>query len=227
MTVSPPTPTTEMPWESGQLNVLVTAESQVIRYGVGAMLLSLPVVGYQEGCGDLATAITRIHRSRFHVLVLPASLGEEQGSRLAAEAAEASVKILLLLDSSAPQHAARVSKIPFDGFLLQDELTLEMLDDALRRVMKGELPMPSKLARELLTHVGRKESGPSPRRVYLTPREQQILPMLAQGMSNKQIARRLGISEHGAKRHVANVLAKLNCSNRTMAAVIGIQEGML
>jgi DNA-binding NarL/FixJ family response regulator len=62
---------------------------------------------------------------------------------------------------------------------------------------------------------------------HLTPREQAALALLVQGLSNKQIARRLTISEHGAKRHVANLLAKLNCPNRTMAAVVAVREGLL
>jgi DNA-binding NarL/FixJ family response regulator len=230
MVVSQETPAMNESWEkSKKLNVLVTAENHVSRYGVSAMLLALPRVGCQEGCGDFTTALESIRGNRFHVLVLSLGFGEEQCGRLAVAAIESDVKVLLLLDSSAPQHAARVGKIPLDGFLVQNELTIEMLDDALLRVMKGELPMPSKLARELLTHVvwGKVVRPPPPRRVALTPSEQQTLSMLAEGMSNKQIARRLGISEHGAKRHVANVLAKLNCPNRTTAAVIAIQAGIL
>lgn len=61
----------------------------------------------------------------------------------------------------------------------------------------------------------------------LTPRERQALKLLADGLSNKQIARRLGISEHGAKRHVGNVLAKLNCPNRTVAVTVALNHGLL
>ncbi|MFD0626787.1 response regulator transcription factor [Streptomyces sanglieri] len=59
------------------------------------------------------------------------------------------------------------------------------------------------------------------------PREQQVLALLAQGFSNKQIARRIGISEHGAKRHVTNLLAKLNSPNRTLAVALALQEGLV
>jgi DNA-binding NarL/FixJ family response regulator len=89
------------------------------------------------------------------------------------------------------------------------------------------MAMPAKLARELLAHARGKEARPRSRPVILTPREQQALSLLTQGMSNREIARRLGISEHGAKRHVANVLAKLNCPNRTLAAAMAIQDELL
>ncbi|MGI5287809.1 response regulator transcription factor [Nonomuraea polychroma] len=59
----------------------------------------------------------------------------------------------------------------------------------------------------------------------LTPRERQVLELLVEGMSNKQIA--LRISQHGVKRLVSNVLAKLNCPNRTMAVRTAITDGIL
>ena len=54
----------------------------------------------------------------------------------------------------------------------------------------------------------------------MTPRESETLNLLSKGLSNKQIARSLHISQHGAKRHVANVIAKLNCPNRTLAVAL-------
>jgi DNA-binding NarL/FixJ family response regulator len=61
----------------------------------------------------------------------------------------------------------------------------------------------------------------------LTARETEALHGMADGMTNRQIARRLRITEHGAKRHVANILAKLNCNNRTMAVTIAIRHRMI
>lgn len=222
--MSQPGRATEACKETNQYHILVVTENQLVRFGIGTMLKSLPV-GYQEICTDVKAGLRQIRSSWFNVLILSASLDDEQCALFAAEAAGCDVKVLLLVDSREPECALRMSKLPADGFLLQDELTLEVLNDALYRIMRGELPMPTKLARELLTHVGRGEPGV--RRVVLTPREREILAMLVQGMSNKQIARRLGITVHGSKRHVATVLAKLNCPNRTMAATLAIQAGLL
>ncbi len=60
----------------------------------------------------------------------------------------------------------------------------------------------------------------------LTRREREVLQALSEGLSNKQIARRMAISEHGAKRHVANIMAKLNCPNRTLAVSKALREGL-
>jgi DNA-binding CsgD family transcriptional regulator len=65
------------------------------------------------------------------------------------------------------------------------------------------------------------------RPVSLTIREHDVLALLAHGLSNKQIARRLMISEHGVKRHVTNLLAKLNSPNRTFAVATALQAGLI
>jgi DNA-binding NarL/FixJ family response regulator len=117
--------------------------------------------------------------------------------------------------------------MPVDGFLLLDELTLISLEDALGRLSRNEMPLPSRLAKQLLSQVRRRSPDQHNRQVLLTPRERQTLAFLVRGLSNKQIARRLTLSEHGAKRHVANVLAKLNSPNRTFAVTVALKEGLL
>ena len=88
--------------------------------------------------------------------------------------------------------------------------------------------LPAPLARWMLQRLRAGDSDKRPSRAYLlTPREHQTLCLLAQGMSNKQIASALHISQHGAKRHVANVIAKLNCPNRTLAVVLALREGII
>jgi two-component system, NarL family, nitrate/nitrite response regulator NarL len=89
--------------------------------------------------------------------------------------------------------------------------------------------LPSRLAQELfgcaayLTRDGSRATRPT----ALTAREQEVLSLLARGLVNKQIARSLRISEHGAKRLVGSVLTKLSCSNRTLAVAVALREGLL
>jgi DNA-binding NarL/FixJ family response regulator len=103
------------------------------------------------------------------------------------------------------------------GFLTLGDLNGPELYDALTRIAAGDLPLSAGLARDLLT------LAPRPR---LTPREQEALLLMVEGLSNKQIARRLGISEHGAKRLVANILSKMDCSNRTLAVAKALRDGV-
>ncbi|NUV72490.1 hypothetical protein C6W96_14470 [Streptomyces sp. CS149] len=123
---------------------------------------------------------------------------------------------------------AHASKLCGQGYLDRQDLDTATLSTAITDVLAGRLYVSATLARTLLGRAGRSRAGsPEIRGTHLTPRELQVLRLLAQGLSNKQVARRLTISEHGVKRLVSNILAKLNCPNRTMAVVRAMQEGLL
>ncbi|MCA1615145.1 MAG: response regulator transcription factor [Acidobacteria bacterium] len=74
---------------------------------------------------------------------------------------------------------------------------------------------------------GRRPPPAEPGREALTPREREVLEMLAEGLSNKEIAWRLNISEHTVKFHLASVFAKLDVSTRTEAVMQGLRRGLL
>ncbi|TGB08485.1 response regulator transcription factor [Streptomyces sp. MZ04] len=111
------------------------------------------------------------------------------------------------------------------GYVSRDALTPADLTDALAQVAAGGVPMPPWLAEQLLSvwRTTPRTVRPAPR---LTPREQEALVLLVDGFSNKQIGRRLNISDHGAKRLVGNILAKLDCPNRTSVATLALRDGL-
>lgn len=211
--------------EQVRVRVLVLVYNELVRYGLGTMLSRLPMVEHFDIVDERGEATRLLNAGRHDVAILPC--GEERLQQLDAEAARAGTRVLLLLTDVDHQHVDSVARNKCDGFLLQSELTASSLRDALARLVHGELPMPSSLARELLSHARRNGSPRPSRPIVLTPREQEALALIVEGLSNKQIARRLGISEHGAKRHVATVLAKLNCPNRAMAVAIALREQLL
>ncbi|WP_307961982.1 response regulator transcription factor [Salinispora arenicola] len=88
------------------------------------------------------------------------------------------------------------------------------------------MPLPRD-REEMLAALRSEDKAPVYAPFLLTPREHEVLQLLSAGLTNKQIARHLQISDHGAKRHVANVLAKMNCPNRTHAAAYALQHGLL
>lgn len=136
---------------------------------------------------------------------------------------EVGSKVLVLLSQSSEELFDSVARISTDGFLLLDQLTTESLDDSLQKVAKGEVVIPTQIAGRLLERTRNGQREPHPVSPDLTPRERQALQLLVEGLSNKQIATKLRISSHGAKRLVANLLAKLNCTNRTMAASMALK----
>ncbi|TDB85818.1 response regulator transcription factor [Actinomadura sp. KC216] len=205
----------------------------MIRAGLTTMFSSLSRVATVHSFDAARGGLHRITDSLVRVLVLSCTDEQEseharqENRELAMKAASNGIKVLYLLDCTDHAVITEATTLPADGFLLQRELTVDALEDALVRLSQGQMPIPSSLARGLLSQVRNHNSENRSRPVLLTPREHQALTLLAEGLSNKQIARRLGISEHGAKRHVANVLAKMNCPNRTLAVAMALRDGLL
>jgi two-component system, NarL family, nitrate/nitrite response regulator NarL len=133
------------------------------------------------------------------------------------------VKTIILLGDATDLEAA--GRVPADGFLVQRQVTASSLAAALDQVVSGIVPMPASLARALLAGGvgGRRRREPT----ALTSREQETVALLAEGLSNRQIGRRLGLSEHGAKRLVANVMIKLDATNRTAAVAEAMRRGLI
>lgn len=132
---------------------------------------------------------------------------------------------LVLLRSAEPGVLMQAARLPAQGFILQTDLSEEELSHALSQMVAGRLPIPKEIAQALLARA----SDPTRTSItgILTARELEVLALLVKGLPNKQIAAQLGITEHGAKRHVANVLAKLNCPNRATAVARAIQESLV
>ncbi|MDV9176247.1 response regulator transcription factor [Streptomyces sp. W16] len=189
------------------------------------MLDTVPAVRRVGGCGTHDEAMELLTGSRYDIAVVPASSTDTELAELRDIGQRRDCKIIVLLQAPAEEALTRASIRHADGFLLESDLTATTLQDAIHRIGRGDIPIPGTLARELLSLAGRGVEVPEPA-VALTPREQQTLDLLVDGCSNRQIADRLGISEHGAKRHVANVLAKLQCPNRTMAVSMAFQLGL-
>ncbi|WP_196949060.1 LuxR C-terminal-related transcriptional regulator [Kitasatospora sp. SUK 42] len=132
---------------------------------------------------------------------------------------------LMILDRGQVTDVSDLANYTADGYLIRQNLTADALGRALRQLTAGEMVIPVELGREMVRRV----SGAAPRNrsATLTIRESETLSLLVRGMSNKQIGRRLSISEHGAKRLVSSVLLKLNATNRTSAVVNAIRSGLV
>lgn len=208
-----------------KLDVALALGNELTKYGMERMLRASGVVRQLRIYGCVPRCVPD------DVDVLVVELREVAGAPhvdAIDELRRCGTKVIALLDSNDADAVMRVARTGADGFIYDDELNVNTLYDALVRVSNGEACVPMRLSHELLTRL-RKESGTrrcGPSGV-LTARERQVLALLVDGLSNKQIAHRLDSSEHNAKRLVANILAKLNCPNRTLAAAKAIREGFL
>lgn len=207
--------------------VLVSVCSEMGRRGICTMLQPIPEVCEIQACSDLDEAAALIQDRRFNVLMLSASPDTDELEKLAIIADRNDVRVVVLLHSLDEDATPALGDLSVDGFLLEEDVTEHSLREGLASLARGEMAMPGRLARRLLSSIRAMKRAEIERPFLLTPREHQALMLLADGMSNKQIARRLGISEHGAKRHVANVLAKLNCPNRTLAVALAMRYGLV
>ena len=107
------------------------------------------------------------------------------------------------------------------GYLLKDAEPEDVLD-GIRAAARGESPLHPRAARQLLTARASKRGSP----VELTPRETEVLSLVRQGLANKQIARRLGISERTVKAHLTSTFQRIGVADRTQAALWAERHGV-
>ncbi len=112
------------------------------------------------------------------------------------------------------------------GFLLKD-VTAERLFDAVRVVAAGDALLDPSVTRRLVAEFARLRPRRPPALAELTPRETEVLRLLAEGLSNAEIAARLVVSDETVKTHVSRVLLKLNLRDRTQAVVAAYESGLV
>lgn len=134
--------------------------------------------------------------------------------------------VLLLLEQATQNKVSRAIQLGIRGVLPADVAAVQLIS-AVVAVAKGLVVLqPSELA--LAAASTRTRNGEAAELFEpLTPREKEVLEMLASGLGNKQIAAHLKISEHTAKFHVASILGKLGASSRTEAVSLGLRRGLI
>lgn len=201
------------------LRVAVTAPYPALRAGLRSLLLDVPgveIVREANDPGALADGPP--------IDLLVADLGDEPDVALEAlEAALPAQPAVLLADWTGELDGVQLQSAP--RALLRRTASEQELRAAIGAVAAGLSVFAPELAPALHWHSPQQavEPGDAP----LTDREQEVLELLALGLPNKQIARRLGISEHTAKFHVGAILAKLGAASRTEAVTIAARRGLL
>lgn len=112
------------------------------------------------------------------------------------------------------------------GFLLKD-VELEQLTDAIRTIAAGGRLLQPGLSQRLVERLRRKDADPAARASTLTPRETEIVRLLAGGFSNAEVAQSLGMVEGTVKNHISSILAKLGARDRTRAVLRAIELGYI
>jgi RNA polymerase sigma factor (sigma-70 family) len=137
-------------------------------------------------------------------------------------------RVVMLTVSEDDESLFEAIKSGAAGYILKDAPS-RRLHDQLRGVMRGESPLSGAVATKMLIEFNRqseKQAAPDVDEP-LTEREQQVLKLVSEGMSNQEIAEALYLSENTVKKHIRNILQKLHLNNRVQAAVFAAREGMI
>jgi len=139
------------------------------------------------------------------------------------------VKVIVLTSFSDQAHVLPALKAGASGYILKD-VEPDQLVEAIRSAYKGNIQLHPDIANALLSQTlpeEEKEEEPSIQVDVLTARENEVLQLLAKGMSNKEIAAVLVITEKTVKAHVSSILSKLHLSDRTQAALYAVKNGIV
>jgi two-component system NarL family response regulator len=202
-----------------RIRVLPVDDHRVVLEGLALLInrqADMEVVG-SATTGEQAVELFRQHRPDITLmdLQLPTMSGIEAIQQICREAPEA--RIVVLTMHSGDEDICQALEAGAATYLLKDTLS-EDLVRVIREVHGGERPIPSDVAARLEV----RKTQPS-----LTPRELDVVRLIAQGMRNKEIAVALGISEETAKVHVKNILAKLNVSDRAAVIPVALRRGII
>ncbi len=208
------------------IRVLIVDDHAIVRKGIRALLSES---GGFEIVGEAANgqeAVAAAAESQPDVilmdLLMPVMDGIEATLRITAQ--RPGVRILVLTSFAADNKLFPAIKAGALGYLLKDSSPEDLLR-AIRQVHRGEPALHPTIARKLLQEIAQPVDLP-PAPEALTARELAVLRLIAQGLSNQEIADQLVVSEPTVRTHVSRILGKLHLASRTQAALYAVREGL-
>ena len=211
------------------ITVVLVDDHAMVRHGLEQLLtadVGVEVVGTAQEGGE-AVDVVAWHRPDVVLmdLQMPGVDGVEATRRIVGAAREQGheVQVVVLTSFSDRERIVAALDAGAVGYLLKDAEPQDLLD-GIRAAARGESPLHPRAARELLK--ARSSRIPPSPGVELTPREAEVLGLVRQGLANKQIARRLGISERTVKAHLTSTFQRIGVVDRTQAALWAERNGL-
>ena len=209
------------------LRVLLVDDHELVRAGLRTMLAGDSGIAVVGDAGSGAAAITRARALKPDVVLLDARLpdvpGDEVCRRLLAEAPE--LAVVMLTTFAEDDLVRRCVRAGARGYLLKDIARLD-LGRSLRAVMRGEAVIDSKVAPAVLA-AARQATESAPAVELLNTRQREVLRLVAEGLSNREIAARTHLSEYTVKGYVEEILERLGARNRVHAAIVATKRGLI
>ena len=204
------------------VNILIVDDHPVVRFGLRGMLEAyddLRVVG-EAGSGDEAIVLASATHPDVVLMDLrmPGTDGAAATARIRQE--HPGMRVLVLTTYEGDADILPAIEAGATGYLLKDT-PIGTLTEAIRAAARGETVLAPPVAARLLTHFQ------APAGEQLTPREVQVLGLVAQGLSNGEIGRQLYIGEATVKTHLLRTFVKLGVNDRTAAVTVALSRGVL
>ena len=221
--------------ELGQIKVLLVDDQSLIRMGFRMVLEACDDITVVGEAADGRTGLQMVKALHPDVVLMDVRMPNVNGIEATTEIVESypAVKVLILTTFDLDEYAFGALRAGASGFLLKD-VKPEELTAAIRSVAHGDAAISARITRRMLemfaSHLpegGAGQAQEDPRIASLTPREREILILMAQGMSNAEIAADLVVSSTTVKTHVGNVLTKLNVRDRVQAVVVAYETGLM
>ena len=212
------------------IRILLVDDHSLFRSGIKSLLESQEEFEVVGEASDGLEGIKRAKQLNPDIVLLdlhmPGTSGLEALQILTEDVPETSV--LMLTVSEDAQDLLQALRTGARGYLLKN-IEIDFLVDSIHRAVNGESVMSPQMAAALVDAVREPviEQAPAKQAAKLTPRESEIIVMLASGESNKGIARILGLAESTVKIHVQGILRKLNLTSRVQAAVYAVEHGLV
>jgi len=214
------------------IRVLVCDDQVLIRTGLVTIIDAQPDLEVVGECGDGQSAVDLSDRLRPDVVVMDVRMPVLDGigatRRLAGAGVPHPVKVLVVTTFNLDEYVYEALRAGASGFLLKDAPPAQLLH-GIRTVSAGAALLDPEVTRQL---VGRyasrvRPADATPKDIPLTPRELQVLRLIADGLSNKEIAGALVLSQETVKTFVSRILTKLSLRDRVQAVVYAYRQGLV
>jgi len=206
--------------------VLIADDHPVVRTGIRHLLETEPGIELVGEATNGREAVSAVNQTRPDVILLDLVMPELDGAGAIREikANQPEVRILVLTTFASDDKLYPAIKAGAMGYLLKDTEP-EDLVRAIQQVHRGEYPLSPAIAQKVLREIARRAEEPLTTDP-LTGREVEVLGLIARGLTNREIADQLVISEATVRTHVGNILGKLHLASRTQAALYALREGL-
>ncbi|WP_329571845.1 response regulator transcription factor [Streptomyces sp. NBC_01003] len=217
------------------IRVLIADDQMMVREGFSVLLNAMPDIEVVGEAVNGREAVARVRELSPDVVLMDIRMPELNGIEATREIAamDRSAKVLVLTTFDLDEYVYQALRAGASGFLLKDA-SARQLADGVRVVAEGEALLAPSVTRRLITEFSKLSEIPKLPAVAnpgafgeLTERETEVLVLIAQGLSNAEIAERLVVAESTIKTHVSRVLVKLGLRDRTQAAVFAYEARLV